>query len=159
MNMKKDNNECKDCIESMKKFEELKKDHVLLNNQLRLLQADFDNYKKRVGKEKQELADYSKADLLMELLPDLESFKKAVDLSKEEGFKLIYKNFMKNLNKLGLKEIKSVGEKFDINLHEAVVCVKDDSKEDGIIIDEAEKGYMFKDKIVKPSKVIVNRKE
>ena len=159
MNMKKDNNDCKECAEAEKKLADLKKDYDLLNNQLRLLQADFDNYKKRVGKEKQELADYSKADLLMELLPDLESFKKAVDLSKEEGFKLIYKNFMKNLNKLGLKEIKSVGEKFDINLHEAVVCVKDDSKEDGIIIDEAEKGYMFKDKIVKPSKVIVNRKE
>jgi len=92
-------------------------------------------------------------------LPDLEAFKKASDLSKDEGFKLIYKNFMKVLIKAGLKEIKCVGEKFDINLHEAMVSVTDETKDDGMIIDEIEKGYTFNDKLIKPSKVVVNKKQ
>ena len=157
--MGKKNDECKDCIENMKKFEELKKDYVLLNNQLRLLQADFDNYKKRVIKEKIDLSDLSKTELILDLLPDLEAFKKASELSKEEGFKLLYKNFMKVLAKAGLKEIKCVGEKFDINLHEAMVSVTDETKDDGMIIDEIEKGYTFNDKLIKPSKVVVNKKQ
>jgi len=156
--MNKKIDECKNCAEQAKKFDELKKDHILIVNQLKLLQADFDNYKKRVIKEKSELADISKIELIAELLPDIESFFKASEFSKDEGFKLLYKNFMKTLSKAGLKEIKSIGEKFDTSLHEAMVMVKDESKADGIIVDEAEKGYIFKDKLVKPSKVIVNKK-
>ncbi|MDD4353989.1 MAG: nucleotide exchange factor GrpE [Candidatus Nanoarchaeia archaeon] len=155
--MSKKDDECKACIENMKKFEELKNDYVLITNQLRLLQADFDNYKKRVIKEKSDLADSSKIELLAELLPHFEIFKKASDLSTDEGFKMLYKNFMKVLSKSGLEEIKSIGEKFDINFHEAMVSVKDESKDDGIIIDEVEKGYIFNKKLIKPSKVIVNK--
>jgi molecular chaperone GrpE len=157
--MAKKNGECRDCIENMKKFDELKKDYILLNNQLRLLQADFDNYKKRVIREKSDLADISKMELISCLIPDLETFRKALELSKDEGFKLVYKNFMCILSKAGLREIKSVGEKFDINLHEAMACVKDESKDDGIIVDETEKGYTFNGKLVRPSKVIVNKKQ
>jgi molecular chaperone GrpE len=157
--MSKKKNECKKCNEKQKEYEKLKKDYILINNQLRLLQADFDNYKKRVIKEKKELSDKSKIELIIELLPSLESLKKASDLSQEDGFKLIYKNLMKDLTKQGLKEIKSVGEKFNINFHEAMVSVIDKSKDDEIIVDEVEKGYMFKDKLVKPSKVIVNKKQ
>lgn len=157
--MSKKNEECKDCTQNMKKFEELKKDYILITNQLRLLQADFDNYKKRVIKEKADLADSSKIELLIELLPNFETLKKASDLSSDEGFKLLYKNFMKVLSKAGLKEIDCIGKKFNINLHEAMVSVIDESKEDNIIIDEVEKGYTFNDKLVKPSKVIVNKKQ
>lgn len=156
--MGKKNDSCKECEKIKKDFETLKKDHDLINNQLRLLQSDFDNYKKRAFKEKNDLSDFSKMEVLSEILPELEVFSKACELSSETGFKGIQKNIMKSLEKMGLKEIKSIGEKFDINLHEAMVCVNDKSKEDGIIIDEAEKGYLFNGKLLRPAKVIVNKK-
>jgi len=119
------NNDCKNCQELSKNLDDLKKDHELLNNQLRLLQADFDNYKKRSAKEACALSDLSKAELMLAILNDLEVFSKACSVTTDEGFKMIYKNLMKSLKKEGLEEIKSVGEKFDINLHEALMTVND----------------------------------
>ncbi|MDD2678658.1 MAG: nucleotide exchange factor GrpE [Candidatus Nanoarchaeia archaeon] len=149
---------CKECAQKIKKFEELKKDYDVFCNQLKIMQADFENYKKRTEKRSKELSDASKADLLKSLLADLDSFKKAVEVSKDEGFKMVYNNLMNSLKKEGLEEIKAIGEKFDTNFHEAAVCVKDGSKEDEIIIDEAEKGYIFKGRVLKPTKAIVNKK-
>ncbi len=157
--MAKKDSECKECGELSKKYDELKKDYELTMNQLRILQADFDNYKKRASKEMNETGEKAVSEFIANLLPELDSFEKALKASNDEGFKMIYKNLLKAMEKNGLKEIKSVGEKFDINFHEALMAVNDTSKEDNIIIDEAEKGYIFKGKVVKPSKVIVNKKQ
>lgn len=157
--MAKKDSECKECAELSKKYDDLKKDYELTMNQLRILQADFDNYKKRAAKELNESGDKAVIEFIANLLPEIDSFEKALKASNDEGFKMIYKNLLKTMEKGGLKEIKSVGEKFDINFHEALMAVNDQSKEDNIIIDEAEKGYTFKGKVIKPSKVIVNKKQ
>ncbi|MBN1924140.1 MAG: nucleotide exchange factor GrpE [Nanoarchaeota archaeon] len=142
--------ECNEC-------ENLKKDVQVLTNQLKLLQADFDNYKKRVDKEKQQLSDSAKAELVKDLLPEIDAFEKAIPLIHDEGVKLIYKNIMKTLQKQGLKRIGTAGKKFDVNLHEAVLTVTGKG-EDNVIVEEVEPGYVFNNKILRHSKVVVNKK-
>jgi len=133
-----------------------KKDEVLIN-QLKLLQADFDNYRKRVDKERKEIVQSASAELVAKLLPVMADFDKALPLVQDEGIKIIYKNLMKALHDEGLEEIKTENGKFDTNYHEAVMTVSGKG-EDNQIVGEVEKGYIFKGKVLKPSKVIVNRK-
>ncbi|VVB75559.1 Protein GrpE [Candidatus Tiddalikarchaeum anstoanum] len=140
-----------------KKVEEaISADKVLLN-QLKIMQADFENYRKRIEKDNKETIKYANFDLMKDLLPIIDSFEKALVLTKDDGIKLLYSNFRKILEKNGLKGIKSVGEKFDFNVHEAVLTVTGKG-EDNMVVEEAEKGYLLHDKVLRPAKVIVNKK-
>lgn len=143
---------------SAKKKNKNKKKEEPIINQLKRLQADFDNYKKRVEKEKKLTANNAKAELVKEIIPSIVSFEKAFPLINDDGVKLIYKELLKVLKNQGLKRIKSEGEKFNINLHEAVMSVE--SKEDeGLIMEEVEPGFVFNGKVIRHSKVIVNKKK
>ncbi|PIU60974.1 nucleotide exchange factor GrpE [archaeon CG_4_10_14_0_2_um_filter_Archaea_38_6] len=142
----------------MPKIKKHKKDDEAVINQLKRLQADFDNYKKRVIKEKEIVAGNACAELVKKLLPVIDSFDKAMPLITDEGVKLIRKNLMKTLKDEGLEEIKSKDEKFDTFLHEAVMTVNSKEAEDNVVVEEAEKGYKFGGKVIRPAKVIVNKK-
>ncbi len=132
-------------------------------NHLKYLQADFDNYRKRFEKEKEQIIKLSNEDLISELivvLDDFDNSMKIIENKDKEGIMLIYKKLSKILHDNGLKQIEALGKKFDPNFHEAIVKEKSD-KEEGIILEEIQKGYILNSKVIRYSKVKVaeNKKE
>ena len=151
--------------ELLKKIEELqkleKKNHDLYIRS----QADIDNVKKRFQKEKGELVKYSNELLIKQLLPVIDSLKKAVDHSQNEkstdalreGVELTLKGLTDTLEKAGLEKVKAIGEPFDPNFHEAISEQEDNTKESGIILKELQNGYILNQRLIRPAMVIVNK--
>ena len=127
-------------------------------------QADFANYKRRTEQELQEIGKLANANLMLNLLPVLDDFERALnnapgnqaDVTWVDGIKLIDRKLQGALEAMGLSQIKALGEPFDPNIHEAVMQAKG---KEGMVIEELEKGYMFQDKIIRPTKVVVGSGE
>ena len=127
-------------------------------------QADFENYKKRSEQEKGEMSRFANSTLMLNLLPALDDLERALDLTPPElaehgwldGVKLIERKLKATLEAHGLSPIKALGEPFDPNLHEAVRQAEGD---DGMVIEEIEKGYKLYDRVIRPSKVVVGNGE
>jgi len=125
-------------------------------------QADFDNYKKRSEQEKGEVIEFANSALISNLLPIMNDLERAfasvpAELGESnwtEGIKLIYNKFKATLEAQGLTEIEAEGEPFDPRLHEAVMQKEG---EEGMVIEEIQKGYKFKGKVIRPSLVIVGK--
>jgi molecular chaperone GrpE len=125
-------------------------------------QADFVNYKQRAEQEKGEIIEFANSTLICNLLPIMDDLERAfasvpADLEESnwtEGIKLIYNKFKTTLEAQGLTEIEARGEPFDPSLHEAVM--QQDGKE-GMVIEELQKGYKFKEKVIRPSLVTVGK--
>ena len=133
-----------------------------LTDTLKRLQAEFENYKKRVDKEKIEFVKYAHADMISQLLPVLDSFEIAFKNTSDkekfvEGIKMIYAQFHSILEAEGLKPIKARGEKFDPYKHEVLLKEESDKPED-TILEEFQKGYMLNDRVLRHSKVKVSGK-
>ncbi|WP_333657043.1 nucleotide exchange factor GrpE [Tissierella praeacuta] len=132
-----------------------------LNNKLLRLQADFVNFKKRTEKEKESTISYALESFVCSLLPIIDNFQRAMESedNKESGFyqgiEMIYQQLMKVLNENNIEEIKSLGENFDPNFHHAVFMEESDEYEEGKITEVLQKGYMLKDKVIRPSMVKV----
>lgn len=130
------------------------------------VQADFENYKKRTQKEKEEFGQYLNSDLIMRIIPTLDHFKLALKhLPKElednewvKGIWQIEKQLEQTLSEEGVTEIPSVGAKFDPNLHDAIEEIKSKSPP-GQIAEEILKGYKLKDKVIRHAKVKVSKGE
>jgi molecular chaperone GrpE len=128
--------------------------------------AEFENYKRRTESELSSVYTYANEKLIADLLPILDDFDRLNsawnekhDVEKyKEGIDLIYDKLKKVLQKHGLKEIDSVGKPFDVNLHDAVLQVPKTDVEPNTVVDEIEKGYYLKDKVIKHAKVIVSSK-
>lgn len=158
-NRKLSKKELEEKIESMQK--ELEEKTRLAEERLeklKYLQADFDNYRKNFEKEKEKIIELANENLIKELLVIVDDFEKAVQSMEneknKEGLEMIQKNFFKILERHGLKKIESLGKKFDPYYHEALLKEKSD-KEDGMILEEIQPGYMLKSKIIRHSKVKV----
>ncbi len=128
-----------------------------LTDSLQRLQAEFENYKKRVEKEKQDLIRYASQNLIIKLLPIVDSFEIALKNHKDknkflEGMKLVFSQFYSLLEKEGLKQINPLGEKFDPNKHEVLICDKS-NKPDNTIIKVLQKGYILNNKPIRHAKV------
>ena len=132
--------------------------------QLQRVMDDFDNYRKRVTKEKDALYGIISAELITEFLPVLDTLEKsAVTIEADDekskawknGIEMVCKQFEDVLKKLGAEEIKAVGEPFDPNLHDAVMHVEDENLGENIIQKELKKGYKLKDRIIRHSMVVV----
>lgn len=127
--------------------------------------ADLDNFKKRMIKEKQEYIEFANENLIKSLLSVLDNFERAIDSAKitnefqpfYKGIELIYQELKKILEKEGLKEFSSLGEEFNPQKHEAVVALESDDHPPNIIVDELQKGYILKDRIIRPAKVAVSK--
>lgn len=133
-----------------------------LTDSLQRLQAEFENYKKRVEKEKGEFVKYAKSDLIGKILPILDSFELALKNTADKdkfvkGVELIFAQLFSMLESEGLRQIKAVGEKFDPYKHE-VLMKQESDKEDDFILEELQKGYMLNDKVLRHSKVKVSKK-
>lgn len=131
--------------------------------QLQRVMADFDNYRKRMTKEKEALYSIISSEIISEFLPVMDNLEKSANLKGDdetskawrEGVELIRRQFLEVLNKLGAEEIKTVGEKFDPNLHDAVMHITDDNVGENIIVEDLRKGYRLKDRIIRHSMVKV----
>jgi len=125
-------------------------------NQLRYLQADFDNYRKTMEKVRENIREMANESLIRELLTILDGFDVALRSIKNEkereGLEMLHKNLLKILEGHGLKRIESLGKKFDPYYHEAVSREKSD-KEDGSIVEEIQAGYILNSRVIRHSKV------
>jgi len=126
------------------------------------LQADFENFKKITDKRNKEIIKFANENIIKEFLDCYEDLGRALETENDEdlrnGVELIYNKFSDVLAKEGVTEIPADGEKFDLNKHEALMVQESDDVENGYIISELMKGYMYKDKVLKYSKVIVCKK-
>ena len=134
-----------------------------LTDQLQRKQAELENFRKRVQREKEEFLQYSLVSTLQELLPVLDGFELALETSGSgeeyrKGVELIYQQFRGILQKLGLQEIESKGREFDPYLHEAVATVETEEYPDQQIIEELQRGYSFRHRLVRPSRVKVAKR-
>ena len=160
---KKENKELKHLEEENHK---LKNDLKESSEKVLRLAAEMQNYKKRNETEKSNMLKYANEDLAKSLLPILDNFERAIrlddnDLSDEvskflSGFKMIYGSFVNVLNNIEVKEIECDGLEFDPVYHQAVLTEKDETEPSGVILEVLQKGYMYKDKVIRPAMVKVN---
>lgn len=131
-----------------------------LNDRLLRTRAEFDNFRRRVDREKSEILDYSSMDTAKALLPAIDDLERALQLEcsdKEfaKGMELIFGRLVESLKKLGLEPIEALGTKFDPNLHHAIEKVETKEAEDQTILAEFQKGYNFKGRLLRPALVKV----
>lgn len=145
----------------VKRAEKLEADLAEKDAQMLRLRADFDNFRRRSAKEREELAAVVTQGILTDMLPLLDNFERALlaegsDLdSFRAGVSMIYKQMQEALVKNGLEVIDTKDKKFDPNFHQAVMRVQDPEKEDDTIEQELQKGYMVKGRVIRPSMVQV----
>lgn len=131
-----------------------------LNDKFVRLYSEFDNFRKRTAKERLELIKSAASDLVISMLPVLDDFERAMKFSQNQegdaGVTLIYQKLKSTLEAKGLKRMESIGKEFDADLHEAITNVPAASEEmKGKVVDEAECGYFFNEKVIRFAKVIV----
>lgn len=162
-NKKKDK---KGLFKKNKEIEELQQQVASFKEMLLRNQAELQNYKRRREEETAKMMKYKDEDLIKEFLVVLDNFERAIkmdddDLTDEvsrflEGFKLIYSNTINILNKFEVKEIEAEGVEFDPDYHHAVLTEHDENKPAGVVLEVLQKGYMYKDKVIRPAMVKVN---
>lgn len=136
-------------------------EEALLRNQAELI-----NFKKRKEEETNKIIKYAEEDILKSFLPILDNFERAIGMDDDnlddevskflEGFKLMHKQLKELLNKFEVNEIECLDKEFDPAVAQAVTTGKDDAKEEGIVLEVLQKGYMYKDRVIRPSMVKVN---
>ncbi len=159
-------------ISAGSEVEKLKAERDALLDRLARSQAEFDNARKRAVREQAEFRDFAAADVLRGLLPVLDSFERALKLSPlkqslsgapidtgefRSGVELIYRQLQDALVKAGVQPIKSVGEPFDPKVHEAIEMVDTAEVPDHHVLDELQRGYKYKDRLLRPAMVRVAR--
>ncbi len=135
-----------------------------LSQQLLRLQADFDNFRKRVARERTEWFQRANQEMMGEMLPVIDHFEMGlktardcrIDSSVQEGFKIVYDQLMGLLAKFNLKAVDVVGESFDPHRHEAVTYIPSDTVEEGKVIEQIRRGYLLGDKLLRPAQVVVS---
>lgn len=131
-------------------------------DRIKRLQADFDNYRRRTRQEKEELSALVIQNMIRDLLPLLDNFERAMSADAgqdaeafKSGLEMVYRQFTCILEKNGLEPLAAQGATFDPQFHEAVMRVDDDSQPEGTIVEELQKGYRVRGKIIRPSMVKV----
>jgi len=148
---------------AISEVESLKAERDALLDRLARLQAEFDNARKRAVREQQEFREFAAADVIKGMLPALDSFERALkapgsDSSEfRSGIELIYRQFQDALQKTGVQPIVSVGQPFDPRVHEAIEMVDTTEVPDHHVLDELQRGYKFKDRLLRPAMVRVAR--
>ncbi len=140
--------------------EDLEEEVEELETSLKKVMADFDNYRKRMVKEKRRIRQLAAEDLmcdLIEVLDDMERALKNENDIEKEGIEMIYRKFSKILEDHGLEEIEAEDKKFDPMYHECVESVEKEDEEKDKILKEYQKGYKLNDKVIRPSRVRVAR--
>ncbi|WP_288848135.1 nucleotide exchange factor GrpE [Mitsuokella jalaludinii] len=149
-------------IEALKgQVDGLNKDLQEKKDRLLRLQADFDNFRRRSAKEREEISAVVTQNFCKDMLPLLDNFERAMAAETKDveafqkGVEMIFTQFQEILKKNGLEHIEAIGQKFDPNFHQAVMRVEDPDKEDDTVAQELQKGYMVKGRVIRPSMVQV----
>lgn len=151
-----------------KRIQDLEDEVSDLKDKLLRRAAEFENYKRRTENDQLNLLKYAAESFIIKLLPVIDDFERSmqhIDNSKDAesiktGLKLIYDKLMKTLDEQGVKKIDSVGQPFDVNFHEALMQRKADGEvAPHTVLDEIEKGYMYKDRVIRHAKVVVSEDE
>ena len=151
-------------VEVGAEVEQLTKQLDEANNKLLRIQADYDNFRRRTLKEKEELAKYASSKLITNLLPSIDNFDRALAAaaatgdyeSLSKGLDMIFRQLMATMEAEGLQVMNVVGEPFNPEFHQAVMTVESDEHEEGIVVEELQKGYVLKDKVIRPAMVKVS---
>lgn len=148
--------ECKNCEHDEKP--DLAQEYL---NMARIIQADFDNYRKRSMESIRQAKIDGKIEAIEVFLPCLDVFKKAKqmvnDPASKKGIEMVENEIQNSLNTLGVKKIEAIGKPFDPKYHHALSTMIDNTKPDGEVLDEYQAGYIYNDKVIKYSQVIVNK--
>ncbi len=143
-------------------LQKVKAERDALLDRLARMQAEFDNARKRASKEQQDYRSYALADAMKSLLPVIDSFERALHVKSgpgdlRSGVELIYKQLQSVLSKLSVTPIVAQGEPFDPRYHEAIEMVDTTEAPDHQVIEELQRGYKFKDRLLRPAMVKVAR--
>jgi molecular chaperone GrpE len=143
-------------------LQKLKAERDSLLDRLARAQAEFENVRRRASKEQQEFRDYATLDAIKSLLPVIDSFERALRAKSDAGdfrggIELIYKQLQDALAKLGVRPVPAVGEPFDPHYHEAIEMVETAEAADHEVLEELQRGYKFKDRLLRPAMVKVAR--
>jgi len=141
----------------------LKSERDTLFDRLARLQAEFDNFRKRQAKENADFRDYALTNAIRELLPILDSLDRALQTEPEgehfrKGVELIDKQFHDALARLGVEPIEAKGQPFDPNLHQAIQMVESSEVDENHVVNELQRGYRIKDRLLRPAMVTVSKK-
>ena len=148
-----------------KKEKKDKKDEQIeeLNDKLKRQMAEFDNFRKRTEKEKTQMYDMGAKSIIEKILPVIDNFERGLAAVPEEqredafvvGMDKVYRQMLTELDASGVKPIEAVGQEFDPNFHNAVMQVESEEYDSGVVAQELQKGYMYKDSVVRHSMVAV----
>ena len=141
------------------------KENAELIDRLQRTMAEFDNYRKRVSREKDDLLKYGAEKMALDMLPVADTFERALELAKSatdpaavvEGIEMIYRQFLATLEKYKVKSFDSVGEQFNPEKHEAMVHQENPDLDENTVMAELQKGYFLDDRLLRPARVIVSR--
>lgn len=136
-----------------------------LQDRLRRQMAEFDNYRKRTDKEKEQMFSMGERNVIEKMLPIIDNFERGFDTVSDEekddafvtGMKKIYSQMVKQLTDMGVKPIEAVGKEFDPNYHNAVMQVDSDQYDSGVVAQELQKGYLYHDSVIRHSMVAVTK--
>jgi molecular chaperone GrpE len=141
-------------------LDELRREKEALQDRLLRTAAEFDNYRKRVDRERRDLADYTAADVVSEMLPIVDNLERALAAASEadplrKGVELIHKQMVDLLRKRGVKTIEALGADFDPRFHQAVIHEPSSEHREGEVIEELQRGYLLGDRLLRPAMVKV----
>jgi molecular chaperone GrpE len=156
----------KEIEELRTKLEEKEKEAKEVYDRLLRMAADFENYKKRAAKEKEDWTKFSNEDLLKAILPFIDNLQRAVNHAETvadtgvmiEGVRLTLQQILQTLNRFGLVPFESVGKIFDPAMHEAMLVVESDQHEPNRVVEEFQKGYLLNDRLLRPATVSVSKR-
>jgi molecular chaperone GrpE len=157
--------EDKEIEELKKKLEEKEKEAKENYDRLLRTAADFENYKKRATREKEDWTKFANEDLIRAILPFIDNLERAVNHAQKiadtgvlvKGVQLTLQQLLQALNKFGLSSFESVGKPFDPTMHEAMLVVETDKHEPNQVVEEFQKGYLLNDRLLRPATVSVSK--
>lgn len=160
-----DENEVTLLTEEESKIQALEKELAELNDRFIRVQADYDNFRRRTKQEKEATAKYRAQSLIEQLIPAIDNFDRALGMKAEseesksllQGMEMVYRQLTEALKSEGLEVIESVGQNFDPHYHQAVMQIESDEYEPNQVVEELQKGYKLKDRVIRPSMVKVNQ--
>jgi molecular chaperone GrpE len=146
-------------------IEKLEQENKELSDRLLRTMAEFDNYRKRVAREKEDLLKYGAEKMALDILPVADNFERALEQAKTannaaavvEGVEMIFKQFLATLEKFNIKSFDSIGQAFDPEKHEAMAQQESGEYAENTVMEEFQKGYFLNDRLLRPARVVVSR--
>ncbi len=134
-------------------------------NRILRMQADFENSRRRARLDLEATEKYKSQGLITELLPAIDNFERALKMEADndqaksllQGMEMVYRSLLDTLKKEGAEQIEAVGKEFDPHLHQAIMQVEDENFGSNIVVEEFQKGYILKDRVIRPAMVKVNQ--